>query len=239
DHPARTRPVARPAFRTVTSVITASLGLLPLAAGFALAGRATGRVRAGWSIAGLTLATAAITAPISPSATLFCGTLAILGLALFAAPWRTPGLPWLATGCLAALVQLSLFFADFRPRPPIDRAFHDTYYVVSHAHYAMTTFLVFLLFFALAHAVGRAASQRFGWTHGALLALASAATLLPAYWLSMQITPRRYIDAPEVFRTVNTITEITGTLAALLILAGLIWLAIAAFRARRQTGPTA
>ncbi|QDC09943.1 hypothetical protein FHY55_12125 [Oceanicola sp. D3] len=224
--------------RAFIAVTSAGFGLLPLAAAFALAGRATGRVAAGWAIAGLTLA-ASLTAPLSPLAPLICGTLAILGLALFSAPWRAPGLPWLATGCLAGLVQLSPFLVDFRPRQPVDRAFHDTYYVVSTAVYAHTIFLMFLLFFGLAHAVGRAASQRFGWTHGTLLALTSSATLLPAYWLSMQITPRLYIDAPETIQTVNTITQITGTLVFLLILAGLVWLAIAALRARRKTGPTA
>ena len=93
----------------------------------------------------------------------------------------------------------------------VDRAYHDTYYVVAHFHYTMS------------HGRGLRPSLRgststsqddrpdvpgvLGKVHFWLFFIGVNITFFPQHFLGRQGMPRRYIDYPEAFATWNYVSS--------------------------------
>ena len=85
----------------------------------------------------------------------------------------------------------------------IDRAYHDTYYVVAHFHYVMSLGAVFAIFagmyFYLPKMTGRMYPEWAGKLHFWMMFIGANLTFFPQHFLGRQGMPRRYIDYPEAF----------------------------------------
>ena len=85
----------------------------------------------------------------------------------------------------------------------VDRAYHDTYYVVAHFHYVMSLGAVFAIFagiyFYFSKMTGRAYPEWAGKLHFWMMFIGSNLTFFPQHFLGRQGMPRRYIDYPEAF----------------------------------------
>jgi cytochrome c oxidase subunit 1 len=100
---------------------------------------------------------------------------------------------------------------------PIDRYYHDTYYVVAHFHYVMSLGAVFGIFagiyFYLPKFTGKMIPEWIGRVHFTLMFIGANLTFFPQHFLGRQGMPRRYIDYPEAFATWNYVSSIGAFLA--------------------------
>ena len=89
----------------------------------------------------------------------------------------------------------------------VDRAYHDTYYVVAHFHYVMSLGAVFCIFagmyFWFAKMTGRQYNEKLAQVHFWMFFIGANLTFFPQHFLGRQGMPRRYIDYPEAFATWN------------------------------------
>jgi cytochrome c oxidase subunit 1 len=113
---------------------------------------------------------------------------------------------------------------------PIDRYYHDTYYVVAHFHYVMSLGAVFGIFagiyFYLPKLSGKMMPEWAGKTHFWLMFVGANLTFFPQHFLGRQGMPRRYIDYPEAFATWNYVSSIGAFVAFasfLMFIAVLFW----------------
>jgi cytochrome c oxidase subunit 1 len=95
---------------------------------------------------------------------------------------------------------------------PIDRYYHDTYYVVAHFHYVMSLGAVFGIFaglyFYLPKFTGKMMPEWAGKVHFWLFFVGTNLTFFPQHFLGRQGMPRRYIDYPEAFATWNFVSSV-------------------------------
>ncbi|MBP1805415.1 cytochrome c oxidase subunit I [Rubellimicrobium aerolatum] len=100
---------------------------------------------------------------------------------------------------------------------PIDRYYHDTYYVVAHFHYVMSLGAVFAIFaglyFYLPKFSGRMMPEWVGRVHFTLFFIGANVTFFPQHFLGRQGMPRRYIDYPEAFATWHYVSSIGAFIA--------------------------
>lgn len=93
----------------------------------------------------------------------------------------------------------------------VDRAYHDTYYVVAHFHYVMSLGAVFCIFagiyFYFSKMTGRAYPEWAGKLHFWMMFIGANLTFFPQHFLGRQGMPRRYIDYPEAFAYWNEISS--------------------------------
>jgi len=93
----------------------------------------------------------------------------------------------------------------------IDRAYHDTYYVVAHFHYVMSLGAVFGIFAGIYYWIGKVTGrqypERLGQIHFWLMFIGANLTFFPQHFLGRQGMPRRYIDYPEAFAYWNEISS--------------------------------
>ena len=94
---------------------------------------------------------------------------------------------------------------------PIDRAYHDTYYVVAHFHYVMSLGAVFGIFAGIYFWIGKMSGRQYpewaGKLHFWAMFIGSNLTFFPQHFLGRQGMPRRYIDYPEAFAYWNQISS--------------------------------
>jgi cytochrome c oxidase subunit 1 len=94
----------------------------------------------------------------------------------------------------------------------IDRAYHDTYYVVAHFHYVMSLGAVFCIFAGIYYWIGKMSGRQYpewaGKLHFWLMFIGSNITFFPQHFLGRQGMPRRYIDYPEQFALWNYVSSI-------------------------------
>ncbi|MEM7497581.1 MAG: cytochrome c oxidase subunit I [Pseudomonadota bacterium] len=94
----------------------------------------------------------------------------------------------------------------------IDRAYHDTYYVVAHFHYVMSLGAVFGIFCGIYYWIGKMSGRQYpelwGKIHFWTMFIGANITFFPQHFLGRQGMPRRYIDYPEAFALWNYISSI-------------------------------
>ena len=93
----------------------------------------------------------------------------------------------------------------------IDRAYHDTYYVVAHFHYVMSLGAVFCIFAGIYYWIGKMTGRQYpemlGKIHFWMMFIGANITFFPQHFLGRQGMPRRYIDYPEQFSLWNEISS--------------------------------
>ncbi|PYG30001.1 cytochrome c oxidase subunit I [Pelagimonas varians] len=99
----------------------------------------------------------------------------------------------------------------------VDRAYHDTYYVVAHFHYVMSLGAVFAIFsgvyFYFPKMAGRMYNETLGHIHFWMFFIGANLTFFPQHFLGRQGMPRRYIDYPEAFASYNYISSLGAFLS--------------------------
>jgi len=99
----------------------------------------------------------------------------------------------------------------------IDRAYHDTYYVVAHFHYVMSLGTVFAIFagiyFYMPKFSGKMLPEWAGKIHFWAMFIGSNLTFFPQHFLGRQGMPRRYIDYPEAFAYWNYVSSLGAFLS--------------------------
>jgi cytochrome c oxidase subunit 1 len=93
----------------------------------------------------------------------------------------------------------------------VDRAYHDTYYVVAHFHYTMSMGAAFTIFAGIYYYIGKMSGRQypefFGKLHFWMFFIGVNLTFFPQHFLGRQGMPRRYIDYPEAFAYWNEISS--------------------------------
>ena len=101
----------------------------------------------------------------------------------------------------------------------IDRAYHDTYYVVAHFHYVMSLGAVFSIFagvyYWFAKMTGKDYPEWAGKVHFWMMFIGANITFFPQHFLGRQGMPRRYIDYPEQFALWNYVSSLGAFLSGL------------------------
>ena len=121
----------------------------------------------------------------------------------------------------------------------VDRAYHDTYYVVAHFHYVMSLGAVFAIFagiyFYFPKMTGRMYPEWAGKLHFWAMFIGANLTFFPQHFLGRQGMPRRYIDYPEAFAVWNYWSSIGAFLrfASFVFFFGVILYSL--FRGARST----
>jgi cytochrome c oxidase subunit I len=94
----------------------------------------------------------------------------------------------------------------------VDRAYHDTYYVVAHFHYVMSLGAVFGIFagiyFYLPKMSGCMIPEWAGKLHFWAMFIGANVTFFPQHFLGRNGMPRRYIDYNEAFALWNYVSSI-------------------------------
>ena len=94
---------------------------------------------------------------------------------------------------------------------PVDRMYHDTYYVVAHFHYVMSLGAVFGIFAGVYYWIGKMSGRQYpewaGKLHFWTMFIGANLTFFPQHFLGRQGMPRRYIDYPEAFAYWNKISS--------------------------------
>ncbi len=99
----------------------------------------------------------------------------------------------------------------------VDRAYHDTYYVVAHFHYVMSLGAVFAIFAGIYFWIGKMSGRQYpewaGKLHFWMMFIGSNLTFFPQHFLGRQGMPRRYIDYPEAFAYWNWFSSVGAFLS--------------------------
>ena len=111
----------------------------------------------------------------------------------------------------------------------VDRAYHDTYYVVAHFHYVMSLGAVFGIFAGIYYWIGKMSGRQYpewaGKVHFWLMFIGANITFFPQHFLGRQGMPRRYIDYPEQFSLWNEVSSWGAFLSgfSVIFFIGVIW----------------
>jgi len=122
---------------------------------------------------------------------------------------------------------------------PIDRVYHDTYYVVAHFHYVMSLGAVFGIFAGVYYWIGKMSGRQYpeflGKIHFWLMFIGANLTFFPQHFLGRQGMPRRYIDYPEQFAYWNHLSSIGAfiSFASFILFLGIVFYTL--FAGRRVT----
>ncbi|GAB5374286.1 MAG: cytochrome c oxidase subunit I [Acuticoccus sp.] len=119
----------------------------------------------------------------------------------------------------------------------LDRAFHDTYYVVAHFHYVLSMGAVFAIFagwyYWFPKITGLMYSERLGKLHFWLMFVGVNVIFFPQHFLGLQGMPRRYADYPDAFAGWNLVSSI-GAYITLVAMLSFIWCLGAALLGHRK-----
>jgi cytochrome c oxidase subunit 1 len=121
----------------------------------------------------------------------------------------------------------------------VDRALHETYYVVAHFHYTMSLGAVFSIFAGFYYwfpkMTGYMYDERLAKIHFWLLFVGINLTFFPQHFLGLAGMPRRYIDYPEAYWQWNFVSSI-GAYVAGVATAVFLYTVYDAFARKRVAG---
>jgi cytochrome c oxidase subunit 1 len=121
----------------------------------------------------------------------------------------------------------------------VDRALHETYYVVAHFHYTMSLGAVFTIFAGFYYwfpkMTGYMYNEKLGNLHFWLLFIGVNLTFFPQHFLGLAGMPRRYIDYPDAFSLWNFWSSIGAYIAGLGTIV-FLYTVYEAFAAKRLAG---
>jgi cytochrome c oxidase subunit I len=119
----------------------------------------------------------------------------------------------------------------------VDRAFHDTYYVVAHFHYVLSLGAVFAIFAAWYYwfpkMSGYTYSEFLGNLHFWMTFIGVNLLFFPQHFLGLAGMPRRYADYPDAFAGWNYVSSLGSYLSAASVFVFLACVLHAFMRAER------
>ncbi len=120
----------------------------------------------------------------------------------------------------------------------VDRAFHDTYYVVAHFHYVLSLGAVFTIFagwyYWFPKMTGYMYNEALGKLHFWLTFIGANVLFFPQHFLGLAGMPRRYVDYPDAFAYWNWWSSVGSYITAAGTLIFIFAMLHAYFVARRK-----
>jgi len=122
----------------------------------------------------------------------------------------------------------------------VDRAFHDTYYVVAHFHYVLSLGAVFTIFagwyYWFPKMTGYMYNEALGKLHFWLTFIGANVLFFPQHFLGLAGMPRRYVDYPEAFAYWNWWSSVGSYITAAGTLIFVLGMLYAYFGSRQRVG---